>query len=234
MDSSPFKRREQGQILQAGRYNDLEWRENMAIDALNSQVYTTNTVDTKAAQTAKKTEDKTAVEDKAAVYEKSTETKKDSANRIYNKDAVVAQLKADQQSRIDSMNNLVQKLLGKQAEKFDLASGNNLAATFRMAAANADQETIDAAKQSISENGYWGVNKTSDRLVSMAIALAGGDTDKADEMMQAIEKGYKKATKAWGEELPSICKDTLEATRQKMNDWKNGVTTAEDYADYLS
>lgn len=232
--SEPFQKERQGQILQAGRCNDLEWRENMAIDALNSQVYTTNTVDTKAAQTAKKTEDKTAVEDKAAVYEKSTETKKDSANRIYNKDAVVAQLKADQQSRIDSMNNLVQKLLGKQAEKFDLASGNNLAATFRMAAANADQETIDAAKQSISENGYWGVNKTSDRLVSMAIALAGGDTDKADEMMQAIEKGYKKATKAWGEELPSICKDTLEATRQKMNDWKNGVTTAEDYADYLS
>jgi hypothetical protein len=68
----------------------------------------------------------------------------------------------------------------------------------------------------------------------MAIALSGGDTDKADEMMAAIEKGYKQATKAWGEDLPQISQDTLEATRQKMEDWKNGITTAEDYSNYLS
>ena len=68
----------------------------------------------------------------------------------------------------------------------------------------------------------------------MAIALSGGDTEKADEMMAAIEKGYKQATKAWGKELPQICQDTMEATRQKMEDWKTGKTTAEDYASYLS
>lgn len=183
---------------------------------------------------SKKTAEETKASDAAAVYEKSTPVSKDSANTIYNKDAVVAKLQADQQSRIDSMNSLVQKLLGKQAEKFDLANGNNLASTFRLVAGKVDQATIDEAKASIAEDGYWGINKTSDRLVSMAIALSGGDVEKADEMMAAIEKGYDKATKAWGEELPQICKDTLEATRQKMNDWKNGKTTAEDYADYLS
>lgn len=41
-----------------------------------------------------------------------------------------------------------------------------------------DPDTIKAAQESISEDGYWGVNKTSDRLVSMAIALSGGDTSK--------------------------------------------------------
>jgi len=55
----------------------------------------------------------------------------------------------------------------------------------------------------------------------MAIALAGGDTGKADEMMAAIQKGYDKATAAWGKELPDISKRTLEATKQKMEDWKN-------------
>lgn len=191
---------------------------------------TENTKDT----ASKKTAEETQTSDAAAVYEKSASVSKDSANKIYNKDAVVARLQADQQSRIDSMNSLVQKLLGKQAEKFDLANGNNLANTFRLVAGKVDQATIDEAKASIAEDGYWGINKTSDRLVSMAIALSGGDVEKADEMMAAIEKGYDKATKAWGEELPQICKDTLEATRQKMNDWKNGKTTAEDYADYLS
>jgi hypothetical protein len=210
----------------------------MDVSSVNTSTYAaTNTSTTESAKSetaAKESTSTASVKDEAAVYEKSTETTKDSANQIYNKDSIVAKLKADQQSRIDSMNSLVQKLLGKQAEKFDLANGNNLASTFRQLAGKVDQTTIDEAKDSISEDGYWGVNQTSDRLVSMAIALSGGDTDKADEMMAAIEKGYKQATKSWGEDLPQLCQDTMEATRQKMDDWKNGVTTAEDYANYLS
>ena len=207
----------------------------MSVSSINGvNGYTAvKTAETEKASKAAETTEK-QVKDDGVVYEKSNETKKDSANQIYNKDNVIAKLKADQQSRLDSMNSLVQKLLGKQAEKFDLANGSNLAETFRQVAGKVDQQTIDEAKASIAEDGYWGVNQTSDRLVSMAIALAGGDTDKADTMMAAIEKGYKQATKAWGEDLPQICQDTMEATRQKMDDWKNGVTTAEDYSKYLS
>ena len=207
----------------------------MSVSSINGvNGYTAvKTAETEKASKAAETTEK-QVKDDGVVYEKSNETKKDSANQIYNKDNVIAKLKADQQSRLDSMNSLVQKLLGKQAEKFDLANGSNLAATFRQVAGKVDQQTIDDAKASIAEDGYWGVNQTSDRLVSMAIALSGGDTDKADTMMAAIEKGYKQATKAWGEDLPQICQDTMDATRQKMDDWKNGVTTAEDYSKYLS
>lgn len=207
----------------------------MSISSINGvNGYTAvKTAETEKASKAAETTEK-QVRDDGVVFEKSNETKKDSANQIYNKDNVIAKLKADQQSRLDSMNSLVQKLLGKQAEKFDLANGSNLAETFRQVAGKVDQQTIDDAKASVAEDGYWGVNQTSDRLVSMAIALAGGDTDKADTMMAAIEKGYKQATKAWGEDLPQICQDTMEATRQKMDDWKNGVTTAEDYSKYLS
>lgn len=196
--------------------------------------------DTKAKDTAAKAETGTQAKD-AVVYEKSTTKKKDSANQIYNRDAIVGKLKADQEARIASMQSLVQNLLGKQKNLFDIAglsddqlSSMNLAGTFREAAALASPEDILKAKEDISEDGYWGVNQTSDRLVSMAIALSGGDTSKADEMMEAIQKGYDKATKAWGEDLPQICQDTLEAARQKMTDWKNGVTTAEDYSKYLS
>lgn len=183
---------------------------------------------------------KTSTANNGVVYEKSSNTKKSNANTIYNKDAVVQKLKADQQSRADALQGMVEKLLNKQKGTFDissgkvLTSGSNLAAQFRQAASLADPDTIKKAQEDVSEDGYWGVNKTSDRLVSMAIALSGGDTDKADEMIDAIQKGFDKATKAWGEELPDISKQTLEATKQKMNDWKNGLTTAEDYAAYLS
>ena len=125
-------------------------------------------------------------EDSSVVYEKSTTTKKDSANQIYNRDNIIAKLKKDQESRMTSMQNLVQKLLNKQGSVFDLANGTNLAATFRKAAANADPDTIKAAQEAISDDGYWGIKQTSDRMVSMAIALTGGDTDKADEMISAI------------------------------------------------
>ena len=208
----------------------------MSISSINGvgaySAVTAAETESKAAKAAETT-DKQVKED-AAVFEKSQDTKKDSANQIYNRDNVIAKLKADQQTRLDSMNSLVQKLLGKQAEKFNLATGTNLAATFREIAGKVDQQTIDDAKASIAEDGYWGVEQTSDRMVSMAIALSGGDTSKADLMMESLEKGYKQATKAWGEDLPKICQDTVDAAKKKMEDWKNGVTTSEDYSKYLN
>lgn len=88
----------------------------MSVSSINGVNGYTAVKTTEAEKTAKAAETtKDQVKDDAAVFEKSTETKKDSANQIYNKDNVIAKLKADQQSRLDSMNSLVQKLLGKQA-----------------------------------------------------------------------------------------------------------------------
>lgn len=209
----------------------------MDLSVNTSSTYATGSSKSALKSFAKKTDNTsntTKAADTAAVYEKTTTEKKDSANKIYNRDAVVAQLKADQENRAASMQNLVEKLLRKQKGTFDLANSTNLAATFRQAVQFASPEDIAKAQADIAEDGYWGVNKTSDRLVSMAIALAGGDTDKADELKNAITKGFKKATAAWGEKLPQLCQDTYDAAMKKMDDWKNGVTTAKDYADYLS
>ena len=209
----------------------------MDLSVNTSSTYATGSSKSALKSRAKKTDNTsntTKAADTAAVYEKTTTEKKDSANKIYNRDAVVAQLKSDQENRAASMQNLVEKLLGKQKGTFDLANSTNLAATFRQAVQFASPEDIAKAQADIAEDGYWGVNKTSDRLVSMAIALAGGDTDKADELKNAITKGFKKATAAWGEKLPQLCQDTYDAAMKKMDDWKNGVTTAKDYADYLS
>lgn len=210
--------------------------DNMTVNNnVNTYATETATSTTSKAETSAAADEKSKTKiDEAAVFEKSKDDKKSSTNQIYNRDAVVKRLKADQQNRISSMQGLVEKLLNKQKGTFDLANGTNLAETFRKAAGLASPEDIAKAKADIAEDGYWGVGQTSDRLVSMAIALSGGDTDKAEEMKEAIQKGFKKATKAWGEDLPQICKDTLDTTMKKMDDWKNGVTTAEDYSKYLS
>ena len=43
-------------------------------------------------------------------------------------------------------------------------------------------QTHSAGQKDIAEDGYWGVEKTSDRILDFAKALSGGDKDKADEL----------------------------------------------------
>ena len=55
--------------------------------------------------------------------------------------------------------------------------------------------TVDAATKlqaqaDIAEDGYWGVEKTSDRIIDFAKALTGGDPDKIEEMRDAFKKGF--------------------------------------------
>ena len=63
------------------------------------------------------------------------------------------------------------------------------------------------------------MKQTSQRLFDFASALAGDDVDKMKEMQKAMEKGYKLATGAWGRELPSISKDTIDAANKMFEDY---------------
>ena len=67
-----------------------------SINGVGAYSVTAAETESKAAKAAETT-DKQVKED-AAVFEKSQDTKKDSANQIYNRDNVIAKLKADQQS----------------------------------------------------------------------------------------------------------------------------------------
>lgn len=55
------------------------------------------------------------------------------------------------------------------------------------------------------------MKQTSERILSFATALTGGNPDKIEEMRAAFEKGYKKAEETWGGKLPDICKQTYDA-----------------------
>ena len=83
----------------------------------------------------------------------------------------------------------------------------------------ADPETQAQAQADIAEDGYWGVEQTSDRILDFAKALAGTDSDMAEKMLEAIKEGFKQAGAAWGEDLPELCQDTMKASLQKVEDW---------------
>lgn len=153
------------------------------------------------------------------VYEKSDNSEKKaiySINKMSAEDraAIVAEMKQAQTDRQNQLISLVQKMLTGQAgvsQLADLFTPDNLK--------DVTPEQIAQAKEDVSEDGYWGVKQTSQRLFDFACALAGDDVDKMKEMQNAIDKGFKNATKAWGKDLPDICKDTLDATNKMFEDY---------------
>ena len=161
--------------------------------------------------------------DAAAVYEKSddkaltTDTYKKS-----DRTALIQQLKADQEKMINNLFDIVMKTIKGQGSTFAIATQDDMWKFLAEGKFTADPETVEKAKEDISEDGYWGVNKTSDRIVDFAIALSGGDTSKADMLLEAFKKGYQEATGTWGKELPEISSKTYDAVEDKFKQWKDG------------
>lgn len=197
------------------------------ISGVSNSTYTTTTAaastDTKAVEKVKE-----ATDDTAAVYEKSDADSVSSAGNVKkDNSAIVAKLKADQESRLSSLKSLVEKLITKQGQSFawanasgeDLMNDSEFWNAIRTGNFEVDEETAAQAREDISEDGYWGVKQTSDRLVDFAKALTGGDSSKIEDMREAIKKGFDEAKKLWGGELPEISKQTYDATMEKLDQW---------------
>lgn len=159
------------------------------------------------------------VEDKSVVYEKSSDiTKMSESDRA----ALVKQLKADQETRKAQFTQLVMDMIGKQGSTFAIAQDEDSIWKFIASGEYTVDEAAKAeAQEAISEDGYWGVEQTSQRIFDFALALTGGDEDKMDDMLKAFEKGFEEATKSWGKELPDISQKTKEAVYAKFEEFKN-------------
>lgn len=178
------------------------------VSASNSKTETQST-DTQ------KTDKNTAAET-GAVYEPSKETAASSLKKTYTPDTnLVNKLKADAEARTQQLRSLVEKMMTGQADTFGKA--NDIWSFLREGKFNVDPATRLQAQEDISEDGYWGVKQTSDRIVDFAKALTGGDPDKIDEMRSAFEKGYKQAEKTWGGKLPEISQQTYDAVMEKFD-----------------
>ena len=79
--------------------------------------------------------------------------------------------------------------------------------------------TPEAAQDLIAEDGYFGVAQTSDRIVTAAVALAGSDPAKLDQIKAGIDKGFDMAAQALGGSLPDISSQTYDAVMEKLDAW---------------
>lgn len=208
----------------------------MAISNVTGSVYTSDVTTTPAKNTgsgkeAKETQGaQTAAEATGVVYEPSKEsTEKTSSNKTNGKvnGDVIAKLKADADARLSQLKSLVEQLISKQGKVNENAS---IWSQFREGildgSITVDEATAKQAAEDISEDGYWGVKQTSERILDFAKALTGNDPNKAEAMREAIQKGFKEAAKLWGDELPEISQKTYDAVMKGIDDWKNQENVA--------
>ncbi len=207
----------------------------MDINSLGSVSASISTSSTNTNRSASKTaESKVSAktsDDAAAVYEKSA--KSDSSvkqtagkNQNIDRDAIISKMKADLESQKSQLFDIVRQSITGQGKSFAMASDDDMWKILSGGDFTVDAATKAQAQEDISEDGYWGVNKTSDRILDFAKALSGDDPDKAEELLDAFKKGFKEATKTWGKDLPDISSKTYDAVLEKFDAWKNGTATA--------
>ena len=135
---------------------------------------------------------------------------------------LVESLKADQETQMTRFMNMMTQMFQKQGITGLTANSDDF---WRMIASgnySVDAQTRAKAQEAISEDGYWGVKQTSQRIFDFAYAVAGDDADKMKEMQDAVEKGFKEAEKSWGSSLPEIAGDTYNAVTELFNQYYAG------------
>lgn len=184
----------------------------------------------KTKETAPKAENNASAAE-GAVYEKSSSDSKKGTYSIAkmsseDRAALVEQMKQDQAKRQSQLLDLVNQTITGQATRFAQANDDFwkflAKGDLTYNPNDSDQAAqIEQAKKDVSEDGYYGVKQTAQRLFDFASALAGDDVDQMKKMQDAVAKGFKQAEGVWGGELPGISKDTLNAVNKMFDDYYN-------------
>lgn len=82
---------------------------------------------------------------------------------------------------------------------------------------NFNTMTQEEAQALVAEDGYFGVEQTSDRIVDFAVNAFGNDPEKLQQMKDAIDQGFMDAQDAFGGALPEISQQTYDAIMEKLD-----------------
>ena len=113
----------------------------------------------------------------------------------------------------DLLRGLVLNMLKEQGIDTKIATGQ------KDAGIDISQLSQEEAQALIADDGYFGVEKTSDRIVDFAIAMAGGDPSRLAAIKEGVTKGFNEALNAFGGWLPEISYNTFDAVMNKLDSW---------------
>jgi len=160
------------------------------------------------------------------------DTVKPTDTGIYSKESVMKTVGELEEQRTQAVVSMIEKMLEAQGNSGFL-SGADITENISL---NFTQEDIDAAKESISEGGFYSIDAVSTRIMDMAMALAGDDPSKISIMRDAVTKGFGQAAKTLNlreEDMPDITKDTFKEVMKRFDDWEDSYKK-EDQAEKTS
>ena len=194
-----------------------------SVSGISGSSYTSYTTPVKKSNDAKPAQ-QSASTSSGVVYEPSEEGKQavKAAQGKGDRTAIVAQLKEANEQRIQQMTDLVHEMITGQGKA--LGKADSIWSFLAKGDFTVDAQTKAQAQKDIAEDGYWGVEQTSQRIFDFAMALTGGDEEKMEKMRTAFEKGFAQATKTWGQELPEISQKTYGAVQSLFDNYKNQMS----------
>lgn len=78
--------------------------------------------------------------------------------------------------------------------------------------------SVDEANDLINNDGYFGIDKTSQRIIDFVVKGAGNDIDRLRAGREGILRGFTEAEKAWGGKLPDISYKTIEKSLESIDE----------------
>ena len=181
----------------------------------------TDTTKPKAQDKQQETRNDKAAEPKEQFVPSGTQEKKVTYNKPKVDHETIAKLKEASDSQYQTLITLVEKLLKSQGKSHHHISAGNV---------KVDDATRRQAQAAIADDGPLSAEAVSDRIVSFAKGISGGDIAKFDELKAAIEEGFSQARAIFGGQLPDISNKTYDLVMEKLDKWKEEATRVNETA----
>ncbi|MDY0321995.1 MAG: hydrogenase-4 component G [Arcobacteraceae bacterium] len=133
-------------------------------------------------------------------------------------------------SELTEKNTIIQGALSGSEEILEFLSGKTTSSG--MSLSNIGYEgkpitelSVDEANELLSDDGFFGIEQTSDRVANFVFSFAGDDLELLEKGRAGVVQGFEEALKMFGGELPEISYKTQERTLslidEKINSLKN-------------
>lgn len=144
----------------------------------------------------------------------------DQVNLSYSSESITTynrslSLQGTQNDGYDLLRGLVLNIFEKQGIDYTFEAGDT----------EVDLRSLSQAEAQdlVADDGYFGVEKTSERIFNFAVGIAGGDPSRIDAIREGVQQGFNEALDAFGGWLPDISYDTYDAVMNKLDEWVASV-----------
>jgi len=151
--------------------------------------------------------------------EEQTDTKQKDINEVLDTSAVSVSISLQAIITLFSLDSSDLAKNSSQAQKdiLNLLSGNDVEGSFSLKDLGYEGKPInelskDEANELLGEEGFFGVNKTSQRVADFVFSFAKDDVELLKTGLEGIKDGFEQAQKLFGGNLPEISVKTQEKT----------------------